>query len=246
MPRGVVKDALYWDTGDPYHYVRLQRGRTKQSDLLLVGGEDHKTGQFPENGAPFLRLETWARQMFPELGQVRYRWSGQVQEPTDGLAFIGRALTDKQEVFVVTGDSGMGLTHGTIGGLLITDLIAGRPNSWQKLYDPARKILNREFIHENANTLAQYRDLVTGGEARSTDEIRPGQGAIMRKGLKKIAVYRDPAGKIHRHSAICTHLQCVVRWNAVEKSWDCPCHGSRFDPLGKVLMGPAIDDLPSA
>jgi Rieske Fe-S protein len=246
VPRGSVPQALYWDTADPYHYVRLQPMRGGQNDLLLIGGEDHKTGQMPQNAAPFLRLETWGREMFPMLGRVRYRWSGQVQEPADGLAFIGRALTDKEEVFVATGDSGMGLTHGTIAGLLITDLIQKRENPWEKLYDPSRKILNREFLRENTNTLAQYRDLVTGGEVRSVEEIRKEHGAVIREGLKKIAVYRDPKGKLHRHSAVCTHLQCIVHWNDVEKSWDCPCHGSRFDPLGKVLMGPAIDDLPAA
>ena len=246
VARGTVADALYWDTGDPYHYVRLQSISRSKSDLLLVGGEDHKTGQFPEKGAPYMRLESWAREKFPMLGRVRYRWSGQVQEPADGLAFIGRALTDQPDIFVATGDSGMGLTHGTIAGLLITDLIAGRKNPWEQLYDPSRKMLNMEFVRENANTLAQYKDLLTGGELASDDDIPAGQGAVMRDGLTKLAVYRDPAGKIHRHSAICTHLQCVVQWNPVEKSWDCPCHGSRFDPLGKVLMGPAIDDLPAA
>lgn len=163
----------------------------------------------------------------------------------DGLAFLGRALTDTEEVFVITGDSGMGLTHGTIGAMLITDLIQGRKNSWEKLYDPSRKILNAEFVRENANTLMQYRDLVTSGDVADVKQIRRGQGAVLRKGLKKLAIYRDEAGKLHRHSAVCTHLQCIVHWNSVEKSWDCPCHGSRFDPKGKVLMGPAIDDLPA-
>lgn len=245
VARGSVPDALYWDTGDPYHYVRLApaRGRSRK-DILLIGGEDHKTGQEPVSGAPFLNLETWARQKFLMIGATRYRWSGQVQEPADGLAFIGRALTKGREVFVCTGDSGMGLTHGTIAGLLITDLIVGRPNPWENLYDPSRKILNAEFVRENANTLAQYKDLVTGGDVASIEDIPAGQGAVMRQGTHKIAVYRSPSGKIHRCSAICTHLQCVVHWNSVEKSWDCPCHGSRFDPVGKVLMGPAIDDLP--
>ncbi len=246
LPRNTVSDVLHWDTGDPYHYVRIQRMHGGKNDLLLIGGEDHKTGQPAESGDPFVSLEAWARKMFPELGRVRYRWSGQVQEPADGLAFIGRALTKNEEVFVATGDSGMGLTHGTIAGILITDLIQGRPNPWEKLYDPSRKILNAEFIRENANTLAQYKDLVTSGEVKSVHEIARGQGAIIRKGLKKLAVYRDPDGKLHRHSAVCTHLQCIVHWNAVEKSWDCPCHGSRFDSAGKVLMGPAIDDLPAA
>jgi nitrite reductase/ring-hydroxylating ferredoxin subunit len=218
------------------------RGASRD-DILLIGGEDHKTGQIDPHLAPFLKLETWARKKFPGIGQTVYRWSGQVQEPADGIAFIGRAPTKGTNVFVVTGDSGMGLTHGTIAGLLLTDLIVGRPNPWQKLYDPSRKIVNAEFLRENANTLAQYKDLVTGGEIASMDEIPAGHGAIMRRGLKKITVYRDDRGKLHRHSALCTHLQCVVQWNDVEKSWDCPCHGSRFDPKGKVLMGPAIDDL---
>jgi Rieske Fe-S protein len=122
----------------------------------------------------------------------------------------------------------------------------GRKNAWEGFYDPSRKIINREFARENLNVLKQYKDLLTPGEVDSADDIAPGEGAILREGMSKLAVYRDPAGKIHRHSAICTHLQCVVQWNPVEKSWDCPCHGSRFDALGKVLMGPAIDDLPAA
>jgi glycine/D-amino acid oxidase-like deaminating enzyme/nitrite reductase/ring-hydroxylating ferredoxin subunit len=244
--RGAVEDALYWDTADPYHYVRLQSMEDEQEDLLLVGGEDHKTGQFPKDGAPFLKLEAWAKHKFPMAGAVKYRWSGQVQEPADGLAFIGRAPTKLENVYVATGDSGMGLTHGTIAGLLITDQIMGRSNPWEKLYDPSRKEINLEFVTENANTLGQYKDLVTGGDVKSVEEISAGEGAVMREGLSKLAVYRDEDGKLHKHSAVCTHLQCIVQWNGVEKSWDCPCHGSRFDPMGKVLMGPAIDDLPGA
>jgi glycine/D-amino acid oxidase-like deaminating enzyme len=173
IPRGAVADALYWDTADPYHYVRLQRSNGK-NDLLLIGGEDHKTGQFPRDGAPFLNLEQWGRQMFPDMGKVRFKWSGQVQEPADGLAFIGRVPTGLKNVYVVTGDSGMGLTHGTIAGLLITDLIMGRPNPWEKLYDPGRKEMNRAFIAENANTLAQYKDFVTAGEVEELSDIRRG------------------------------------------------------------------------
>ena len=247
-PHGAVKDALFWDTGNPYHYVRLEpatrRGR-RGSDILLIGGEDHKTGQPPARATPFENLEKWAREMFPKSGKVVYRWSGQVQEPEDDLAFIGRALTKKQNVFVVTGDSGMGLTHGTIGGLLITDLIMGRKNPWERLYDPARKVLTQEFVRENINTLSQYKDLVTTGDVTSVRQIARGEGALVRSGLKKLAVFRDGAGKIHRHSALCTHLQCVVQWNSSEKTWDCPCHGSRFSPTGEVIIGPAVDNLPS-
>jgi len=167
-----------------------------------------------------------------------------VQEPADGVAFIGRALTANENVYVATGDSGMGLTHGTIAGILISDLILGRANPWEKLYDPSRKQTNAEFVKENANAVAQYADLISGGEVKSADDIAPGSGALMRQGLSKLAVYRDEAGALHKHSAACTHLKCIVQWNHIEKTWDCPCHGSRFDPTGKVLMGPAIDDLP--
>lgn len=244
VPLGSVADALYWDTGDPYHYVRLERSKDGRSDVLLIGGEDHKTGQFPQSAAPFTALETFGRLHFPMMGEVRYRWSGQVQEPADGLAFIGRALTDKEEVFVATGDSGMGLTHGTIAGLLINDLISGKPNPWEKLYDPSRKMMNSEFVTENVNVVKQYVDFVTPGQINSVEEVPRGEGAVMRDGLSKIAVYRDPQGRVHKCSAVCTHLQCIVQWNAIEHTWDCPCHGSRFDPRGHVIIGPAIEDLP--
>jgi glycine/D-amino acid oxidase-like deaminating enzyme/nitrite reductase/ring-hydroxylating ferredoxin subunit len=245
VPRGVVTDALYWDTGDPYHYVRLEANKDRADhDLLVVGGEDHKTGQHQEGHAPFLRLETWAREKFPMVGDVVSRWSGQVQEPSDYLPFIGKAPTKGSDVYVITGDSGMGTTHGTLGAMLVTDLIVGRSNPWTTLYDPSRKTPDLDWVKENVNVAAQFKDYVTPGEIASADELRPGQGALMRSGLTKVCVYRDDAGTVHKCSAVCTHLKCIVQWNDVEKSWDCPCHGSRFDPTGRVLMGPATTDLP--
>jgi glycine/D-amino acid oxidase-like deaminating enzyme/nitrite reductase/ring-hydroxylating ferredoxin subunit len=244
VPRGAVADVLWWDNGDPYHYVRLEASAERQGDdLLLVGGEDHKVGQMPASGDPFAKLEAWTREKFPAVRDVVRRWSGQVQEPSDYLAYIGRAPTSGENVFVATGDSGQGLTHGSLAGIIITDLILGRPNPWAATFDPSRKTLDRDFVKENANTLAQYADWVTGGDVKSAEQVPPGEGAVLREGLAKVAVYRDEAGRVHRCSAACTHLQCVVQWNRVEKSWDCPCHGSRFDPRGRVLMGPAIEDL---
>jgi glycine/D-amino acid oxidase-like deaminating enzyme/nitrite reductase/ring-hydroxylating ferredoxin subunit len=245
VPRGSVTDALYWDNGDPYHYARITPSADNaQEDILLVGGEDHKTGQSPPDpNAPFNRLIEWTRHMFPMAGEIRYRWSGQVQEPADGVAFIGKAPTALENVYVITGDSGMGLTHGTLGAMLITDLIMKRPSKWEKVYDPSRKQLNTEFVTENANAIATYKEYVTPGQIKSADELKPGEGAIMREGLKKVATYRDSSGTVHKHSAVCTHLGCLVAWNETEKTWDCPCHGSRFDPLGQVIIGPAIDDL---
>jgi Rieske Fe-S protein len=166
-------------------------------------------------------------------------------EPVDGLGYIGRNPGDKSHVFVATGDSGHGMTHGTIAGMLISDLILERPNQWEKLYDPSRKSLKStgEYLKENLNVARQYADYVTPGEVRSEDEIRPGHGAIVRHGLKKLAVYRDESGALHRASAVCPHLGCIVHWNSLEGTWDCPCHGSRFGIDGKVLNGPALGGL---
>jgi glycine/D-amino acid oxidase-like deaminating enzyme/nitrite reductase/ring-hydroxylating ferredoxin subunit len=247
-PEGVA-DALYWDMADPYHYVRLEslEGRP----VLLVGGEDHKTGQPGEHPGQerFERLARWAQSWFPGTGAVVARWSGQVNEPDDGIAFIGRVPTrDHKACHVITGDSGMGLTHGTLGAMLVRDLVLGHENPWAEIYDPARRPWQApgEFVRENLNAAGQLADYVTGGDEASTDSIAPGCGAVVREGLTKIAAYRDGSGLLHRRSAICPHLKCVVRWNDTEKSWDCPCHGSRFDAQGKLIIGPAIDDLPPA
>jgi Rieske Fe-S protein len=170
-------------------------------------------------------------------------------ETIDGLAFIVRNPMDKDNVFIATGDCGMGMTHGTIAGLLLTDLILGRENPWTTLYDPGRKSIwaAGRFFKEAANVAAQYTDWLTHGDVTSVDAIAPGHGAVIRDGLHKLAIYRDEAGGLHERSATCPHLGCVVGWNPTEKTWDCPCHGSRFDALGKVLSGPANQDLaPSA
>jgi glycine/D-amino acid oxidase-like deaminating enzyme/nitrite reductase/ring-hydroxylating ferredoxin subunit len=235
---GRIPPALYWDTGDPYHYVRLA------DDILIIGGEDHKTGQADDGAERLARLESWARERFP-VGPAEFKWSGQVMEPVDGLAYIGRNPGDKGHVFVATGDSGHGMTHGTIAGRLITDLILGRPNEWERLYDPSRKPLKStgEYARENLNVVKQYTDLITPGEVGSESEITPGRGAIVRHGLKKFAVYRDERGALHRASAVCPHLGCIVHWNSLEGSWDCPCHGSRFGTDGSVLNGPALGGL---
>ena len=162
-------------------------------------------------------------------------------EPVDGLALIGRNPLDSDNVYIATGDSGNGMTHGTIAGMLLTDLISGRDNPWARLYDPARKTLGaiKEFVKENVNVAVQYADLVTPGDVHDVSHIPPGHGAIVRRGLGKVAVFRDDQGELHERSAICTHLGCVVQWNALERTWDCPCHGSRFHVDGHAVNGPA-------
>ena len=158
VPNASVTRALYWDTPDPYHYVRLMHGSApaEGSDLLIVGGEDHKTGQADDAEARFANLEKWARERWPEAGAIEYRWSGQVMEPEDGLAYIGKNPLDEKNIYIATGDSGNGMTHGVIAGMLLSDLIIGRQNPWQKLYDPRRIRLKAtgEWLKENVNTFA--------------------------------------------------------------------------------------------
>lgn len=255
VPKGSVSRALYWDTGDPYHYVRLYGSPRQPSvtaaddhEILIVGGEDHKTGQSDGDTEQHQRLESWARKRFPVMEGTEYTWAGQVMESIDGLAFIGRNPGDADNVFVATGDSGQGMTHSTIAGLLLTDLIRGEENRWAALYDPSRKTLRAagEFVKENVNVAAQYADWATGGDVATEDAIARNEGAIVRHGLRKVAAYRDAAGVLHRRDATCPHLGCVVQWNPVDQSWDCPCHGSRFDRFGTVFNGPANSDLQPA
>ncbi len=246
IPKDSYPGFLLWDLEEPYHYARLSRG--DEEDYIIIGGEDHKVGQANDADERYNRLEAWSRAHFSGLGPIVCRWSGQIMEPVDHLAFIGRNPGSKN-VYIVTGDSGNGITHGTIAGMLIPDLVQGRENPWEKLYDPARISLKSAgtYIKENTNFVGcMVSDWAAPSEVDDVNEIRPGQGAIMRKGLSKVAIFKDEGGVVKECSAVCTHLGCVVQWNAGEKSWDCPCHGSRFDTDGKVLNGPAIKALGEA
>jgi len=244
-PKSLAR-ALYWDTEHPYHYVRVEPSGDSKGDYLIVGGEDHKTGQETDAPVRFAKLEQWARERFPSMGKVEFKWSGQVVEPVDGVAFIGPNPMDFPNVYVATGDSGMGMTHGMIAGMLLTDLICGKSNPWLKLYHPSRKTLRSlgNFLHENANVVAQYADWLMPGDVQSLEDIPSGSGAVYRKGLSKTAVFRDEARVLHARTAVCPHLGGIVSWNPLERTWDCPCHGSRFDPFGKVINGPSAGDLP--
>jgi glycine/D-amino acid oxidase-like deaminating enzyme/nitrite reductase/ring-hydroxylating ferredoxin subunit len=249
VERDSIEHCLAYDTLDPYHYVRVHTPETANEDLLIIGGEDDKTGEQDCGAENFEKLERWMRERFPSARDVRFRWSGQVYEPVDSLAFIGRN-PHSANVYVITGDSGNGMTHGTIGALLIRDLITGKANPWESLYKPSRITLHTgaaaEFMLENANVIAHFSENVQGGEVASELEIPNGSGAIVRKGLRKYAVYRADDGAITARNAQCTHLGCIVHWNSTEREWDCPCHGSRFDSSGHVVNGPASVDLSPA
>lgn len=255
VPKGGAEQALWWDTGDqdskwvsmPYTYVRTQ-AYDDTNDLLIVGGQDHKTGQADAEDITqqqrYSNLEEWARLRFPMMTEVVYNWSGQVMEPVDSLAFIGRNPGDNN-IYIITGDSGNGMTHGTIGGMLVSDLIRGIDNPWRKLYDPARISLKAtgDFLKEAGNMAAQYADFLKTGDIDSVKDLAPNEGAVLNVGLHKVAAYRNSEGTLNAYTAICPHLGCVLHWNADETSFDCPCHGSRFTNEGIVINGPALTDL---
>jgi glycine/D-amino acid oxidase-like deaminating enzyme/nitrite reductase/ring-hydroxylating ferredoxin subunit len=243
VPRGEMPDGLYWDTLDPYHYVRLQPG-PGTTDYLIVGGADHKTGEADDAWARFEGLESWIRGLVPAVGRETHRWSGQIMDTIDYTAFIGRNPGSKN-VYVATGDSGQGITHGVVSSLLIPALIMDGRSPWEELYDPARKAPSgiTSFITENVTAVKNFAEYIAPGELKSVYELEPGRGAIIREGLTKVAAYRDEQGQLHRRSAACTHLGCHVHWNSLERCWDCPCHGSHFAVDGTVLNAPAVGPL---
>lgn len=254
VEKGSVPDILLWDTLEPgYHYVRIQPGA--DHDILIVGGEDHKTGEEDDGDARLDALEAWARQRYPSVRARLVGWSGQVYEPADFAPYIGKS-PDYDNVYLVTGDSGEGLTTGAAAGLILRDLLEGRENPWAGLYEPKRKPSRPttvgDYVMENLTVVKSVAEHVLPAgnhehdgevEVSSLDDIRPGQGALCRHGLGKVAAYRDAAGQLHVCSATCTHAGCIVHWNSFESCWDCPCHGSQFDINGQVLQGPAVNPL---
>jgi glycine/D-amino acid oxidase-like deaminating enzyme/nitrite reductase/ring-hydroxylating ferredoxin subunit len=238
---GLVPEASYYDTSDPYYYLRIERRR--DHDYAIFGGEDHKTGQEADTTKPFERLEQTLRKWFP-LAQVDHRWSGQVIETNDGLPFIGE--THKNQ-FIATGFAGNGMTFGTISALMAVDAAFGRKNPWSKLFDPGRKKVlggTWDYLTENADyPYHLVRDRLARGDSHGPEEVQPGEGRILQLEGRKVAAYRDPQGQLSLCSPVCPHLQCIVGWNNAEQTWDCPCHGSRFKPTGEVISGPAESPL---
>ncbi len=244
VEKGAVPDALYWDTGNqksknaapPYHYVRLQK--LGSHDLLVAGGEDHPAGESADAEERYRRLEAWTRKHFP-INELEYRWSGQVLEPRDSMAFIGHNPRDKRRnIFIATGDSGNGITHGTIAGAILTDLVLGKRNRWARLYDPSRRQKRKRSPQQQASRGKKKQQQ----QNPDPGKLLPGEGMVI-TGKNPLAFYRDEQGALHQYSASCTHLGCTVAWNNFEKSFDCPCHGSRFSYAGKVVNGPANDGL---
>jgi glycine/D-amino acid oxidase-like deaminating enzyme/nitrite reductase/ring-hydroxylating ferredoxin subunit len=232
------EEILLWDTEDPYHYVRFV------GDSLVVGGGDHRTGQSPKED-PFEELENWSRKNFSFLRDLQWKWSGQVFEPTDQLPYIGKNPSLESNIFIITGASGIGMTTGTIGSLLISDLIEGKENIYSQLFDPSRTPFHKvgEYMMENVNVAYQYKDWITPNRIKRLKDIPEDSGSLFREGLTKNCVYHAEGENFETKSAICPHLGGIVHWNDIEKTWDCPCHGSRFNTKGEVIEGPSLSNL---
>ncbi|KAF2243990.1 FAD dependent oxidoreductase [Trematosphaeria pertusa] len=247
VPKGSVEDCLFYDSNEAYKYVRLTECDEKD-DYLVVGGGDHKVGQ-GDTSAPLAELESWTRVRFPQAGSVDYKWSGQVFEPVDYMAFIGKNQGQKH-TYIVTGDSGNGLTHGVLAGKLIADEITGNSNPWAKLYDPSRLLSIAKsagsMITHDVQINTQYKRF-TQSDIKDIEDLVPGEGGVLNPTASKpMAVYKDDGGQVHKFSALCPHMKGVVCWNNTEKSWDCPVHGSRFSKEGVQLCGPAKAGLSPA
>ena len=241
---GRVPDALFWDTSDPYRYLRLEP--RSGFDCVIYGGEDHKTGQADDGMVRFERLAAALASLVPGA-QVTHRWSGQVIETADGLPFIGEV---SPRIFTATGYAGNGMTLGTLAAMMACDAALGRSNPWQGLFDPDRTNIRAglwDYLRENKDyPYYLVRDRFAGTQGRTLRDIPRGSGRLIDHDGRRVAAYRDVDGAVHLLSPACTHMGCHVRWNDAERTWDCPCHGSRFTPRGEVLSGPAESPLPPA
>lgn len=244
VPEERVPDGMFINVGAPTHSVRSAPydGRT----VLILAGEGHHTGEGGDHREHWDRLEEWARK---DLGatNVVYRWSTQDYYSLDKVPFIGRMSPGSDHLFTATGFSAWGMTNGVVAGRLLADLITDTPNAWADLYDPNR--INVKSLPSFAKKGGQdakrlIGDRLKGGlDREQTSELAAGAGAVFDVAGDKVGVYRDDDGTLHAVSATCTHLGCIVAWNDAERSWDCPCHGSRFSATGDVLQGPAATPL---
>lgn len=236
-------DCLSYDMKEPYHYFRSHE--TDGKKYLLVGGEDHKTGH-EDPDAAFENLENYIREYY-DVKSVDYKWSAQYYVPADGLPYIGQLPGGDDRIYIATGYNGNGMMFGTISGKILSDLITGKENEYAQLFSPSRikPVAGfQDFVRENADVAYRFvADRVSAGDIASLKEIKAGTGAIVDYQNQKLAVYKDDEGGVHALSPVCTHAGCIVNFNHAEKSWDCPCHGGRFDINGSVMTGPPRMDL---
>lgn len=235
--------GIFWSVGPEKYSTRLVEFDGRPHVLII--GDMHKTGQREDADEIYRKLERILRARFNVLS-VEYRWSAQQYRSADGLPYIGTAI-GSSHLYLATGFAADGLTYGTLAGYMLAERIAGRLTEFDGLYSPRRftpvKSVGK-FLKENLNVAGYYvKDYLKGGKAKQLDEVRVGEGRVVEIGGDKLAVYRDDANQLHAVSPVCTHLKCIVHWNRAERSWDCPCHGSRFSYDGDVLEGPAMAPL---
>jgi glycine/D-amino acid oxidase-like deaminating enzyme/nitrite reductase/ring-hydroxylating ferredoxin subunit len=244
VPSGQLAAGLYWDTADPYSYLRVES--QPGSDFAIFGGADHKTGQVTDTSSCYESIERMLRRFAPTF-ELTHRWSGQVVESIDGLPFIGETA---HRQFVATGFGGNGMTFGTIAGMMARDAVVGRSNPWREMFDPSRTSVRAgawDYLKENRDYVYyMIRDRIASRHAVTLRGLRPNEGRVVEIDGRLVAASRDSQSVITLRSAICPHMGCEVHWNQAEATWDCPCHGSRFKPDGSVIAGPADGPLPEA
>ena len=243
LKSGNYPEALIYDMQEPYHYIRTHEINGEQ--LLLIGGNDHKTGHDDPEKA-FEDLEKYTRKYF-SVSSVKYKWSSQYYVPVDGFPYVGQIPFHADGIYCATGYNGNGMMLGSISAQILTDLINEKMNLYTDLFSTKRiSPIDgfKEFVKENADAAYHFvADRLSVHEIDSLKRLKPRTGEVVKFDGRKVAVYRDDNGEIHALNPVCTHAACIVNWNAEEKSWDCPCHGARFDIEGKVLNGPADRDL---
>jgi glycine/D-amino acid oxidase-like deaminating enzyme/nitrite reductase/ring-hydroxylating ferredoxin subunit len=243
LPDG-VQAGMTINAGSPTHSTRT--ARLSGENLLIVVGEGHEVGHVSETAERWVRLQEWARERF-DVTDFRYRWSAQEISALDHVPFVGFLSPANDRVLCATAFAGWGMTNGTAAAILMRDLIVGRDNSWAKTFDARRAektLPGKDFVRHNVHIGGRWlKDRVERGPQGSPLELERGEAAILETDGEQIAAYRDDQGELHTVSAVCTHMKCTVQWNAGERSWDCPCHGSRFDYDGNVLQAPASTPL---
>lgn len=244
IPSGTVEPGLYWDCEQPFHYVRtFEQGAAGDRDgdyYLIIGGADHKSGQEPHPLKHVAKLKQWARKAFPGIvSDFSHQWSGQVLMTVDGLPFCGVDPSENGNVLITTGYSGLGMTFGIVAAEVLRDAIIGNENPLIDILKPSRKVITAlpAYVSENINAIAQFRHFLDPSQDRGAMGV--GEGMITRQGVKRIGIYRDETGNEHQFHAVCPHLGAPLEWNAFEKAWDCPLHGSKFGAMGEVINGPA-------
>lgn len=237
-------DALIYDSQEPYHYFRTQEVNGKK--YLIAGGEDHQTGHHENTEQCFRNLEAFVRQHF-NVRSVEYKWSSQYYESADGLPYIGNLPGQPDNVYVATGYGGNGMVYSGVAAMVIRNIIMGKHRASEKLFNPNRikPIAGfTNFVTHNADVVKLFfGKLFPAHKLTELAELAPGEAQVVNYDGHRVAMYKDEAGMLHAVNPTCTHMKCEVGWNSGEKSWDCPCHGARYDADGKVLNTPADRDL---